>query len=355
MFYVKIGTMKKYLVLILTSLVLFQACSLFGGKKIENLAIVLAPVEVPEDLLNSSEAFKTALKASLLDKGYNLLNIDITVGSSNLSTQEALINQEADVAFLPILNYLDSRDDGIQLLASTTHSRLNLGTDDLSIYNQKTDLSTVTELMPYRRSLIYTGPSEYGKELYSKSSTGQEITWIDLNQAAWCHVVVTSLDGYVYPSLWLIDHYERRMGELFDHTLVVKGYFDMMAALADESCDVAVGPDTLRNTYENTWVSSEETGYGRSLNIYDEVNVIGVTDKIYDDVFAMRVAQDTDTEFMDEAFIKALQESLIDLSQDETQTLELFKLLGFEGLTIADPLEYETGIPALEYIQRIMN
>lgn len=340
----------------LACLIFLQGCSLLGPQKIEKLSIVLAPREVPQDLLSTGEAFKTALHAAMVKKGYDLQDIQITIGSSNADAQTQVVEGKADIAYLPVLNYVDALDDGLVLLASTTHMRLDLGNEDLSVYNVKSEQSTQTSLLPYRRSVIMTGPSVYGRQLYQKFSSGEEVTWIDLNQASWCHVLVTSLDGYIMPSLWLIDHYERRMGELFDHTLVVKGYLDMMASLANEDCDIAVGPDTLRNTYENMWTTSKDTdGFGRSANIYDEVKVIGATNKLYDDVFVTRPLVDSEDEFMDEKFVTALKDSLMSLANQTEAPLELFKLLGFEGLAQVDATEYEALIPALEYIQRIMN
>ena len=337
-------------------MVFLQGCQLFGPKEIPNVSITLAPVEVPGDLLSSGEEFETQLKALMLEKGYDLQNIELTVSKTHTDATQAVVDGTTDLAFLPILNYVGSKDT-MTLFASTTHSRLDLGSEDLSVYNTQSDASTQTSLLPYRYSLIYTGPSAMGQSLYSKFKNNEEITWIDLNSAKWCHVVVTSLDGYIYPSLWLIDHYERRMGELFDHSLEVKGYVDVMRSLADESCDVGVGPDTLRNTYASQWTqSTENEGFGRSQDIYQEVHVIGVSSKIYDNVFVTRLSKAEDEEtLLTKEFTQALQDSLLSLANNSESKLKFFSLLGFEGLTLVDPLEYDSVKPAYDYIQQIMN
>lgn len=348
--------MKKLSLLSLMVVVFLQGCSLFGPTEIPHLSITLAPVEVPGDLLRSSEAFKSALNEKMNSKGYNLQSIDITIPNTNKEATQAVIDGKTDLAFLPIMNYVGNKET-MNVFASSTHTRLALGDQDLSVYNGSADAFTTTDILPYRYSLIYTGPSVYGQSLYSKFKNNEEITWIDLNQAKWCHVVVTSLDGYIYPSLWLINHYERRMGELFDHTLEVKGYVDVMRSLADESCDVGVGPDTLRLTYASQWKqSTDNDGFGRSADIFSEVHVIGISSKIYDNVFVTRLvkAEDEETLFT-EKFTKALQDSLLELANDPENKLEFFKLLGFEGLTLVDPLEYDSMIPAYDYIQQIMN
>jgi len=352
----KISRMKKIgLTLIILSLLL-SGCSLFGPKKIEHFKLVLTPQEVPGDLLKASVDFKAQLKTKMLKKGYDLLNLEVIVTTMNQEAAPQVINQEADMAFLPLINFVDVKDEGANYFLSTTHPELDLGNTDLSLYNSIQDNTEPLVEVPYRYAAIYTGPSEYGKKLQAMSDGGQTITWIDINQAKWCHVVVSSLDGYIYPSLWMIDTLERRMGELFDHTLAIKGYVDVISLLADESCDVAAGPVTLRQTYQSIWTTAlENEGFGRTQSIYDEVKVIGITQKIYDDVFVLRTPQATEEEWMDEDFILALKESFLELANTPETSVKLFDLLGFSGLTEIDPLEYDSAIPALEYIQRIMN
>lgn len=352
----KIGHMKKFGISILLLSLTLSGCSLFGAQKIESFKIVLTPQEVPGDLLEASIDFKAHLKSSMLKKGYDLQNIEVTVSTMNKDAAPLVISQDVDMAFLPFLNYVDVKDEGVNYFLSTSLPQLDLGTTDISVYNALQDNNQTLVEAPYRYAAIYTGPSEYGQKLQAMQDKGLAITWIDINQAKWCHVVVSSLDGYIYPSLWMIDTYERRMGELYDHTLTVKGYPDVLSMLADESCDVATGPITLRQTYQNAWTSAkDEVGYGRTQSIYDEVKVLALTQKIYDDVFVLRTPQATEEEWMDEDFILALKESFLELANTPEISVKLFDLLGFSGLVEIDPLEYDTAIPALEYIQRIMN
>lgn len=348
--------MKKTLSLLLTLSFLLNACSIFGPKQIDSLKFVLAPVEVPGDLIEASKTFATDFSARLIEKGYEVAKIQFSVAPTHQEAAQALVDQSVDLAFLPVLAYADHMDDGLQYFLSTTHPQLNMDPTVPGVYDQKADLTTVTELLPYRHSLIYTGPSDYGKALKAKQASGETLTWIDINQAKWCHIVVTSLDGYIYPSLWLIDTYERRMGELYDHTLVEKGYKDMFAQLASRDCDIAVGPDTLRYDYETLWMQSkDDEGFGRDTSIWNDIGVIGVTGKIYDDVWALRKTSDSEDEVLTPEFILAIKETLLEMASDPEVDYDLFKLLDVDGLTEIDPLEYDTVIPALEYVQGIMN
>jgi phosphonate transport system substrate-binding protein len=348
--------MKKTIALLLTLSFLLNACSIFGPKQIDSLKIVLAPVEVPGDLIEASKTFSTDFSARLVEKGYAVAKIQFSVAPTHQEAAKTLVDQSADLAFLPVLTYTDHMDEGIQYFLSTTHPQLNMDPSVPGVYDQKADLATATELLPYRHSLIYTGPSSYGKSLKEKQDSGETLTWIDINQAKWCHIVVTSLDGYIYPSLWLIDTYERRMGELYDHVLVEKGYRDMFAQLASGDCDIAVGPDTLRYDYETLWTQSkDEYGFGQDTGIWNDVGVIGVTNKIYDDVWALRKIVDSEDEVLTPELIKIIKETLIEMAEDPEVDIRLFELLGFDGLVEIDPLEYETVIPALEYVQGIMN
>lgn len=335
--------MKKAVILLTVSSIFLSSCSIFIKERVDQLTLAIAPSAIPSEILDASISFRDNLKTYLYQEGYDVKNLNIKVYDTHAQTLDAITNNEVDIAYLPVLQYLKVIDQ-VNYLASIQRPQLALG-DEVDVYN--TNNEKIIENKSFRNALIYTGPSAYGQSLYQKFKNNELITWIDLNVASWCHVVVTSLDGYIYPSLWLIDQYNRRMGELFDHTLEVRGYEDVVKSLADESCDIAVGPSLLRYDYETSWMSD----YARTLSIFDEVKVIGVTDPIYDDVFVYRLLAEEDDPLSAE-LMTLIQNFLLEEVENDSK---LYQVLGFEGIEILSVEEYETMIPALEYIERIMS
>lgn len=334
--------MKK--LFLLTSLLILSGCAQFFKEEVESIKFVIAPTAIPQDLVNASESFGTDLKAYLYDKGYDVKNIDFQVTQTHQEASDALVNQSVDFGFMPVLEYLEHIDSMTVLATGVQEQFERLET--IEDYNASTIETQTKILSPSRRSLIYTGPSQTGQDIYDKFKNNA-LTWIDLNTSTWCHIVVTDMDGYIYPSLWLIDNYERRMGELYDHVLAVKGYPDVMAMLADESCDIAVGPDSLRQDYATLWRSAED--YNRSASIFSEVKVIGMTQEIYDDVVVVRNTEEEDVLSLE--LIQYIQDFIVLDERDHG----LDEVLGFKAYQTNTEETYLEMIDAYEYIDGIMN
>lgn len=334
--------MKK--LFLLTSLLILSGCAQFFKEEVESIKFVIAPTAIPQELKNASEIFSTELKAYLYEKGYDVKTIDFKVTQTHQEASDALVNQSVDFGFMPVLEYLE-HIDSMAVLATGVQEHFER-LENIDDYNASTIETQTKILSPSRRSLIYTGPSQTGQDIYAKFKNNT-LTWIDLNTSTWCHIVVTDMDGYIYPSLWLIDNYERRMGELYDHVLAVKGYPDVMAMLADESCDIAVGPDSLRQDYATLWRSAED--YNRSASIFSEVKVIGMTQEIYDDVVVVRNTAEEDLLSLE--LIQHVQD-FITLSE---RNHGLDEVLGFKAYQVNTEETYLEMIDAYEYIDGIMN
>jgi phosphonate transport system substrate-binding protein len=334
--------MKK--LLILSTLLILSGCAQFFKEEVASLTFVIAPTAITSELESAAEIFSAELKAYLYDKGYDVQNIQFEVTKTHQEASDALVSQKLDFGFIPVLEYLEHIDSMTVLATGMQEQFVRL--ENVEDYNASSIETQSKVISPSRRSLIYTGPSQGGQEIYSKFQNNS-LTWIDLNTATWCHIVVTDMDGYIYPSLWLIDEYERRMGELYDHILAIKGYPDVMAMLADESCDIAVGPDSLRQDYAIQWRSAE--AYNRSASIFSEVNVIGITQEIYDDVFVVRNTLEEDV--LSDELIQHVQD-FITLS-DRNHALD--ETLGFKAYQVNTEETYLEMIDAYEYIDGIMN
>lgn len=342
--------MKK-LIIIVILLMFIQACQVILPTKVDTLKIVLSPTISEETFFNNRSSFIDSFKQALLKNGYAVGEVSIELATSNVQATEMLITKLADIGFLTKLSYFENRADNLDILLTQKEWSYNLPLEDINAWNDSEQLTTSKTLLDRHYAGIYVGSSVKGVELFQKFNRNEPLTWIDLNSAKWCHVLVTSQEGYVYPSLWLIENYARRIAELFDHELVIKGFPELMLKLANQECDVVVGPDTLRAEYEALWQKSlEDKGFGRPSSIYDEVKLIGLSDPILHDP----VVYSTLNEKLDENFIKAIKTSLIYISESEIKNplLEAMEINGFSELTKE---EYETFLPAYEYLVSIFN
>ncbi|MHB8096698.1 MAG: PhnD/SsuA/transferrin family substrate-binding protein [Erysipelotrichaceae bacterium] len=342
--------MKKGLTLLIV-LIFLQACQVILPTKVETLNIVISPNISEETFLKYENEFSSVLKSELLNNGYDVNELNIQLATSNIQATEMIITQVADIGFLTKLSYFENRDSNLEVLLSQLDYSYNLETDDINIWNDKAQLESSKSLLDRHYAGIYLGSSPKGQELYAKFNQGESLTWIDLNSAKWCHVLVTSQEGYIYPSLWLIDNYSRRIAELFSHERVVKGYPELMLKLANQECDIVVGPDTLREEYESVWTKSiEQDGFNRSASIYNEVKLIALTSPILHDP----VVYSSLNEKLDEGFVNAIKNSLINVSSSELKN-PLLEAMDVKGFVESNNEAYDSFKPAYDYLNSIFN
>jgi phosphonate transport system substrate-binding protein len=342
--------MKK-IILTMIFLIILQACQVILPTKVETLKIVLSPSISEETFLNYKNEFLSAFKTELLNNGYDVNEISIQLATSNIQATEMIITKVADIGFLTKLSFFENRESNLEVLLTQTELSYDLPIEDISVWNDKTQLDSSLKLLDHHYAGIYAGSSIKGEEIYNKFKSGQLLTWIDLNSVKWCHVLVTSQEGYIYPSLWLIDNYSRRISELFDHELVVKGYPELMLKLANQECDIVVGPDTLRKDYESLWQKSEDQGgFGRLSSIYNEVRLIALSQEILHDP----IVYSSLNESLDEGFINAIKKSMINMVDAEIKN-PLLEAMDINGLIESSKLEYESFLPAYEYLNSIFN
>ena len=336
--------MKK---LILLSLLLLQACTAFVPKPIESLSIALSPTISVEVFNEHKKDFEIALKAQLREEGYDVQKLELVRATSNRQAGEMVISGVADIAFISKLTYFDLNDQGLMPMLTLLEPAYNLDASSLEAWNDPIQLEASKSLKSSHRSALYLGSSTKAMTLRDKLNAGDQLTWIDLNSVKWCHVLVTSLEGYIYPSLWLIENYDRRIVELFQHERVVRGYDELMMRAANQDCDVIVGPENLRELYLNQW-SSE--GYDRDASIYAELEIFALTESIPHDVVVYMEAQ---TKY-DAVFVQILQKVLIDLSSLEIKN-PLFEQMQIKGLIETSPEDFDNYTKAYDYLQEIFN
>ena len=77
-----------------------------GTKTIESLKIAFSPYADADQITTATEPLEALLKAKLLEKGYDVQNIDMTVGTSYTAVGEALSAGSADIGFISGGNYV---------------------------------------------------------------------------------------------------------------------------------------------------------------------------------------------------------------------------------------------------------
>ena len=344
---------KTWLVLLLAMLMTLTACG--GNKKeeakaegeknaIETLKIQFVPSREPEEIVTQTEPLKEILKAKLAEKGYDVKNIDITVGTNYEATGEALSAGSVDVGFIPGGTYA-IYDDGAEVILTATRKGLSVESDNAKDWNDKKPTEQIDDQVNFYRALIIAGPSEKGKELAAKVNKGEKLTWEDLSSAKWSVMSSSSPAGYIYPYLWLQKNYEKGITDL-SSLVQADSYPSSMARLASGQVDVMVGFADVRMDNADKWQSE----FGKTQSIWDETNVIGVTDKIFNDTISVS----KNSEIMTDDFKKALSDSFMEIAQTD-EGKKIISIYSHEGYQVAKDSDYDGEREAQKLLKELKN
>ena len=312
------------------------------GKAIDKLTVAFVPSKEPEEIVTATEPLKDMLKEELAKEGYDVKNVEITVGTSFEAVGEALSAGTADVGLIPGGTYV-LYDDAAEVILTATRDALSVDSDSAKDWNDNKPTQGLEEQVTFYRSLIIAGPSAKGQELATKVNAGEALTWDDLNSANWSIMSSTSPAGYIYPSLWLQENYGKSLTDL-SSAVQSDSYGSAMARLASGQIDVLVGYADLRRDNETKW--TEE--FGRTASIWDETNVIGVTPGIYNDT----VSVSTTSDIMDEDFKKALQNAFINIGNTE-EGKEVISIYSHKGYKVATGADYDNERAAQKLVQEL--
>ena len=89
-----------------------------GVKNVESLKIAFSPYADADIISESTQPLEELLKAKLLEKGYDVGEIDVSVGTSYTAVGEALSAGSADLGFISGGNYVLFSDDCDVLLTA---------------------------------------------------------------------------------------------------------------------------------------------------------------------------------------------------------------------------------------------
>ncbi len=322
--------MKKYL------LVLFATFGLFTLSGCTNdsttLSISFVPSREPDEIITATEPLEDMLKEEMSKQGYEIDNVDISVGTSYEVTGESLASGSVDVAFIPGGTYVMYEEDGAELLLTATRAGLSKDSTNAADWNDGKATEQTDEQVTYYRSLIIAGPSEKGQELSNKVNSGKDLTFDDLSSAQWCLQSPTSSSGYIYPSLWLNQNYDKLISDI-PNQVQVNGYPDALSRLANGQCDIAPIYADARRDSEDDWT----TTYAREKSIWEETNVIGVTDPIMNDTISVS----ENSEIMTDDFKEALKQSFINIGNTD-EGKEVISIYSHEGYVETSPEDYDS-------------
>ena len=319
----------------------------------DKLTLEFVPSKDADVIIAGTENLPELVKAEMAKLGYDIDEVDITVGTSYDATGEAMSAGTIDLGWLPGGTYALYSDD-TEVILTATRNGLSNDSENPADWNgeanaTKKDGPQVT----YYRSLIYATPSPYGKELAAKVNAGEKLTWEDLDKATWAVQKTSSSAGYIYPTLWLMENYDgKKISDLSNVVPLDSGYGTAFSYAAAEQVDIIVCYADGRNDYEASWMlpvdQKDETGkqgMGRSESIWNELNVIGVTDGIYNDT----VAISKESPYYTPEMIDALQQCFINIiNTDEGQAI--FSVYSHTGYAIAKDSDYDGARAALAVV-----
>lgn len=302
-----------------------------GVQEVESLKIAFSPYADADIISESTEPLESLLKDKLLEKGYDVTEIDMTVGTSYTAVGEALSAGSADLGFISGGNYVLFSDDCDVLLTALRYA-INKDSENPADWNDGTIEENTDDMTTYYRCIVLAGPTEKGQELLNKVNNGEELTWDDLNSATWAVLNPTSASGYIYPSLWLQEHYGKGISDL-DHVVECDSHTTSVARLAAGQVDVMVSYGHIRIKNAPIW----ESEFGGTAPMVEQTGVIGVTEGIYNDMIAYSKTSDT---MADEAFRQAVGESFIELAETE-EGQEIFSVFSQVGYTWGSDSDYD--------------
>lgn len=318
------------------------ASSETSNKKIDTLRIAFVPSREPEEIITATEPLKQMLTDELATLGYDVGEVDITVGTSYEAVGEALAAGTADVGLIPGGTYV-LYDDGCNVLLTATRDGLSIDSDNAKDWNDNAPTEPTTEQVTSYRALMIAGPSEKGKELAAKVNAGEALTWEDVSSANWSVANSSSPAGYIYPSLWLQENFDKNITDL-PHAVQSDSYGSAFARLASGQVDILCTYADARRDYEDEWT----TEYGMTNSIWDDTAVVGVTPAIYNDTISVSKT----SPIMDDDFKQALGQAFINIGNTE-EGKEVIAIYSHNGYQWAKSEDYDSERAAQEMIQSL--
>lgn len=135
-----------------------------GAKKIETLKVAFVPSREPEEIITVTEPLKQMLKDELAKQGYEVGDVEITVGTTYEAVGEGLEAGTIDVGLIPGGTYV-LYDDGAEVILTATRDGLSKDSDNAKDWNDGQPTEASDKQAVSYRALFIAGPSDKGQEL----------------------------------------------------------------------------------------------------------------------------------------------------------------------------------------------
>ena len=293
-----------------------------AAEKIDTIKIGFVPSRNPDEIVTSTEPLKQLLKDELAKNGFEVENVEITVGTNFEAVGEGLASGTLDYGFIPSGTYVLFSDD-VEVLLTATRQGLNKNSAEPKDWNDKKATEPTDEQVTFYKGLVLAGPSAKGKELAEKVNKGEKLTWDDLNSAKWTVLSSSSASGYIYPTLWLKENFGKKITDLAN-VVQSDSYTNAMTRLAAEQVDIVVGYADLRRDNVDKW----QKEMGASAPIWETTNVIGVTPDIVNDTVSASKTSTTVSPELNEAIKKALMD--IAKTEEGKKVIKIYNHTGYK-------------------------
>ena len=348
--------MRKLIALFLAiALLLGCMTAMADNIKMDKLTFQFVPSKDADVIITGTKNLPDLIKAEMAKLGYDIGEVEISVGTSYEATGEAMTAGTIDVGWLPGGTYaIYSQNKEVDVILTATRAGLSNDSENPADWNGIENKTLPTEnQVTFYRSLIYAAPTEKGKALAAKVNAGEALTWDELNDCTWAVGNTSSSAGYIYPTMWLMNNFDgKKVSDL--SSVITLGYADAFAQAASEQVDIICCYADGRRDYETAWNlptdqqdPTGKQGMGREGSIWDELNVIGVTPGIYNDTVAVTTQKE---DIYNPDFINALQTALINIiNTDEGKAI--FSVYSHTGYAIAQDSDYDAARQALNVVK----
>ncbi|MBI9010431.1 MAG: PhnD/SsuA/transferrin family substrate-binding protein [Tenericutes bacterium] len=349
--------LKKVSVLLFACFALLSFASCSGEAEKTNLSVFFVPSRDNATLVQGISYLPELLKAEMSEQGYDFETVSVYVGTSYEAVGEALDAGTADIGFIPGGTYA-VYSDGENMDVALTATRGGLTKDSANAADWNDGVATESDSeyqVTYYRSIGIVGQTVKGRELADTINNGGQITWAQLQDCKIGVQSVTSSAGRVYPSLLFNTLYENTLADIpSDNLIQVSGYGGAAAAIASGQVDLAFGYADFRRDYADEWISSDEGGYGHTLTIWEETDVVFVSPGVYNDTITVsKKTVDADLqEAIEQAFINLVNDmtALAKPSGDFNVVADIFSVYSHEGYVLADDEDYDVAREANEIV-----
>ncbi|MGG2107776.1 PhnD/SsuA/transferrin family substrate-binding protein [Lysinibacillus pakistanensis] len=313
-----------------------------GNESIKKLTIGFVPSRDPDEIITATEPLKGLLKDELAGLGFDVGEIDITVGTNFEAVGEALSAGTTDIGLIPGGTYV-LYDDGAEVILTATRAGLSNDADNPIDWNKNEPTAPTTAQTTSYRAILVAGPSEKGKALAAKVNNGEELTFEDLNTVTWNVMSSSSPAGYIYPTLWLHEKFNKTIPDLAQ-VVQADSYGNAFARLAAGQTDVLVTYADARRDYEESWQGE----FNRDASIWEETDLIGVMPAIYNDTISVS----KNSKVMSDDLKKAIQQAFINIGYSE-KGKEVIAIYSHEGYQVAKDSDYDNERKAQELVQNL--